>query len=285
MQLRRSQASLAGFQAPARQSEFTPWMSSKPLLTPNDPAPALVLNPGAASPFLLVGDHAGRAVPRGLNDLGVSAADMERHIAWDLGVAELGVRLSAALGACFLSQRYSRLVIDSNRDPARTDAIPSVSDETVIPGNADLTPEAAQARERAIHAPYQAAIAHELDDRARKGLPTVLVALHSFTPRMAGFDRPWRYGVLHRGDSAFSSAVLALLVEAHGDAVGDNLPYRMDEVDYTIPFHADARGLDYLELEVRQDLLAGAAGLQAVTDMVAALLPRALQRTGAASRA
>lgn len=236
-----------------------------------------MLNPGAASPFLLLGDHAGRIVPSRLTDLGVPEPELKRHIGWDIGVAGLGARLSEALGATFIRQRYSRLVIDCNRDPARADAIPEVSDGVVIPGNANLTPAQRRARVGEIAAPYHAAIAAELDRRTEARLPTTLVSLHSFTPEMNAFARPWRFGVLHAGDSAFSRAVLARLRADLGeDLVGDNEPYRMDEVDFTIPRHCRPRGLDYLELETRQDLVADAAGQRDVADRLARLLPRAL---------
>jgi predicted N-formylglutamate amidohydrolase len=251
------------------------------ILAPVERTVAIALNPGAASPFLLLGDHAGREIPRALGELGLSAAERRRHIAWDIGVAGLGQRLSHALGATFIRQRFSRLVIDCNRDPARPDAIPEVSDGTLVPGNRGLTAAQRQARVSEVARPYHAAIAAELDARAALGRPTTLVSLHSFTPRMEGFDRPWRFGVLHARDSAFSRAVLAHLRAQVGvGLVGDNAPYSMDEVDFTIPHHARPRGLDYLELEVRQDLLARPAGQQQVALRLAALLPQALADAG-----
>ena len=247
------------------------------LLAPDERTVATVLNPGAASPFLLLGDHAGRDVPSQLGDLGLPPIEWSRHIAWDIGVAGLGTRLSGILDATFIRQRFSRLVIDCNRDPARADAIPEVSDGASIPGNRALTPAARQARIAEVAQPYHAAIAAELDAREARGQSTVLISLHSFTPRMNGFDRPWRFGVLHAGDSPYSVAVLAALRADLGEAlVGDNQPYTMDEVDFTIPLHAGARGLDYLELETRQDLLEDAAGQDAVAALVAPLLRRAL---------
>jgi len=183
------------------------------------------------------------------------------------------------LDATFIAQRYSRLVIDCNRDPARADSIPAESDATAIPGNRDLTAEDRAARVAEVFTPYHARIAEELDARAVRGLPTVVVALHSFTPVMRAFERPWRFGVLHLGDSAFSSAMLAALRTGEdAAAIGDNEPYRMDEVDFTIPHHAIGRGLDYVELEVRQDLLADAAGRQAVAERLARILPEALSQ-------
>ncbi|HEY8002656.1 MAG TPA: N-formylglutamate amidohydrolase [Phenylobacterium sp.] len=244
---------------------------------------AIVRNPGAASPFLLLGDHAGREIPAALGDLGLTAAERRRHIAWDIGVAGLGDLLAAALGATFIRQRFSRLVIDCNRDPVRADAIPEVSDGTPIPGNRGLSPAAREARVVEVARPYHAAIADELHARAALGRPTTLVALHSFTPRMDGFARPWRFGVLHMENSPYSRAVLARLrAEVGAGLVGDNAPYRMDEVDFTIPRHAMARGLDYLELEVRQDLLARAPGRREVAAFLAHLLPRALTDVGGA---
>jgi len=238
---------------------------------------AVVLNRGANSPFLLLGDHAGREVPKALQDLGLPAAELDRHIAWDIGVAGYGARLSEALNATFIRQRFSRLVIDCNRDPARADAFPEVSDGAQVPGNRDLHPAERLVRITDIAAPYHAAIAGELDDRAARRLPTTLIALHSFTPSMNGFDRPWRFGVLHADNSPYSAAVLARLRAEFGEAVvGDNQPYRMDEVDFTVPHHAGGRGLDYLELEVRQDLVADASGQAKIAAIMARVLPAAL---------
>jgi predicted N-formylglutamate amidohydrolase len=242
---------------------------------------AIVAKTGADSPFLLLGDHAGRDMPSRLGDLGLREPDLSRHIAWDIGVAGLGAMLSDRLGACFIAQRWSRLVIDCNRDPGRPDAMPAVSDGSLIPGNAELSDAERAARVAQVFTPYHAAIAAELDARAARGLPTVVVALHSFTPVMAGLARPWRFGVLHLGESPFSDALLARLraepdLGPHADDVGDNQPYAMDGVDFTIPHHAIGRGLDYAELEVRQDLLADAAGQAEVADRLAGILPAAL---------
>jgi predicted N-formylglutamate amidohydrolase len=240
----------------------------------DDPSPVHVTNAGGDSPFLLIGDHAGRAIPASLDGLGVTPADMDTHIAWDIGVAGLGERLAARLGAGFIRQTYSRLVVDCNRRPGEPAAMPEISDGVPIPGNLALDGKATAARRAEIYQPYQDAITTELDRRA--GKPTILVSLHSFTPVMQGYVRPWRMGVLHRDDSAFSARVLAALRRELGDAAGDNEPYRMDETDNTVPLHADPRGLDYLELEVRQDLIAEAAGQDGVADFLARILTEAM---------
>lgn len=215
-------------------------------------------------------------MPERLGDLGVGAAELARHIGWDIGIAGLGALLAEQLDAVFVAQTYSRLVIDCNRAPSAADAMPEVSDGTPIPANAALGTMDRDARVAAIHAPYQQAIADEIARRDDIGQATVLVALHSFTPVMRGFARPWEIGVLyHRGDATFAQAVLALLRQDGRWTVGDNEPYAMDTIDYTIPRHAYPRRLPYVELEVRQDLIAEEAGQREWADALATVLTNA----------
>lgn len=237
------------------------------LLRADDPPPVAIVNGGAATPLVLTGDHAGRAIPAALGDLGVAAADRARHIGWDIGVEALGQALATQLDAVFVHQRYSRLVIDCNRDPASPAAVPEASDGTLVPGNRGLSADARAARVAEIHAPYQAAVAAALAARPA----AVLVALHSFTPVMDGVARPWALGVLHDGHTdGFATALLAWLQRHSGMIAGDNEPYRMDTTDYSVPFHAFASGRRYVEIEVRQDLLGDAAGVAAMATLLAA---------------
>lgn len=246
------------------------------LLSAGDPAPVRLHNPSGRSPFLLIGDHAGNAIPRRLGDLGVAAADRCRHIGWDIGIAALGAALSRRLDAVWIAQAYSRLVIDCNRAPAPgadPNAVVTVSDGTPVPANHALDAAARAARVAEIHAPYQDAIAAEIARRTAAGTPTIAIALHSFTPRMAGVARPWHVGILHDGaNDAFCRHVLRLLQSDPVLTVGDNEPYRMDSIDHTIPRHAFAAGLPYVEFEVRQDLIADPAGV----DLWCGILARVL---------
>ena len=256
--------------------------SLPPLLAAGDPAPVRITHGDASSPFLLVCDHAGRQRPAALGNMGVAAADWDRHIAWDIGAAGVCDSLAARLGATCIAQAYSRLVIDCNRTPGHPTSIPPVSDATPIPVNAGLAAAAAAQREAEIFAPYHAAIAETLDRRARAGVRNVLVAMHSFTPVLAGVARPWQAGVLYNRSPGLSRA-LARLLQAEGFLVGDNEPYRLsDDSDYTVPVHAERRSLPYVELEVRQDLLATAEGQRAWAARLARLLPLALDAAGAA---
>jgi predicted N-formylglutamate amidohydrolase len=252
------------------------------LLTATDPAPVRVVNPGGVSAFLLVCDHAGRAVPAALGDMGVEPPNWDRHIAWDIGAAGVCEALAPLLDATCIMQVYSRLVIDCNRTPGHPTSIPPVSDGTPIPANTHLTTGTAAARVAAIFNPYHAAIAHELDRRAADGQETALIAMHSFTPMFGGLVRSWQAGVLHNRSPRLSRA-LARLLKEDGFLVGDNEPYALsDESDYTVPIHAERRGLDYVELEVRQDLIANADGQAAWAERLSRLLPLALAAIGGA---
>lgn len=182
---------------------------------------------------------------------------MDRHIAIDIGVFGMARALAGLLDAPFLSQTYSRLVVDCNRDPASVDAMPALSDGIAIRGNADLDADARAARIAAIHAPYHTAIAALIEARREARLETTLLALHSFTPIMAGIARPWDVGILHwRGRTDFARAMLDALRDDGDLTVGDNAPYVMDATDFTVPTHAFPNALRYAEIEVRQDLLA-----------------------------
>jgi predicted N-formylglutamate amidohydrolase len=213
------------------------------------------------SDFLLTADHAGRAIPRSLGRLGLLQGDLDRHIAWDIGIAGVTERLSAELDATAVLQAYSRLVIDCNRDPLVPGSIPENSEATEIPGNLGLTAAARAARRQAIFEPYHARIRALLDARQAAGRRTVFVAMHSFTPVFKGESRAMQVGVLYNRDARMAAIMLDLL-RAEGDlVVGDNAPYAVsDATDYGVPVHAERRGLSHVEIEIRQDLIADGPG-------------------------
>lgn len=231
------------------------------LLGPFDPHPVRVSNPEGRSVFLLVSDHAGRRRPDRLGDLGVGRADWARHVASDLGIKGVGAILARLLDAPLIEQRYSRLVIDCNRAPGHPGSIPEVSEAVAVPANRGLDRDARQAREDEILHPYHAAIAAALARRAGAGRRTVLVALHSFTPSYLGEERPWQAAILHGDHGDYARFVLSLLQGEPDLVVGDNEPYSLTAAsDYTVPLHAWSERLDHVELEIRQDLIAKAAG-------------------------
>src|SRR5664279_115729 len=139
------------------------------LLGGQDVPPVHEDNATGRSPFLFTSDHYGRAIPRSLGDLGLPASELERHIAWDIGIAGVADALSKHLGAHLIAQRYSRLVIDCNRPPEAASSIPVISEATAIKANEGLAPEAAEARRQAIFEPYHHRIAETIDRRLRDG--------------------------------------------------------------------------------------------------------------------
>jgi predicted N-formylglutamate amidohydrolase len=79
--------------------------------------------------------------------------------------------------------------------------------------------------------------------------------MHSFTPVMDGFERPWEIGILWDRDARMVRPAIEGL-RAKGLTVGDNEPYsgRSTE-DYSLHVHGEGRGLPSLLIEVRQDLI------------------------------
>jgi predicted N-formylglutamate amidohydrolase len=246
------------------------------LLGPEDPSPVKIENRYGSGWFLFTGDHAGNRVPRRLADLGLPRSELARHIGIDSGVAQLGRMLSRRLDCPFIAQRYSRLVIDCNRRPGHPASIAPVSDEVAVPGNQALGAEAREARRTEVFAPYHRAIGEVLAQRRSRGLPTVFVALHSFTPVLAGKQRPWDIGVMHGGgDTRFALSLLALLRAESRWRIGENQPYALDATDFSVPHHAYDAGLPYVEIEVRADRLATPAGRTKVAGLLAQALAEA----------
>jgi predicted N-formylglutamate amidohydrolase len=244
------------------------------LLAADEPAPVSVHNENGLSPFLIVADHAGNAIPRALGRLGVSESDCGRHIAWDIGIAGVCRHLADALDATLVQQNYSRLVIDCNRTPGSETSIPEVSELTSVPGNVRLSQDQKAARIREIFRPYHARIETELDRRREAGRPVALIAMHSFTPVFLDLARPWHAGVLYNRDSRLAHRLIALLKGADGLVVGDNEPYTVtDASDYTIPVHGERRGLHHVAIEIRQDLIGDDKGQREWARLLARLLP------------
>jgi predicted N-formylglutamate amidohydrolase len=243
------------------------------LLGPDDPPPFEIVNPDGAAPVLLVCDHASRTVPRALGLLGLDESLLMRHIGWDIGAAEVTRGLAARLDAPAVLAGYSRLVVDCNRGLEDPSSMPAVSDGIAVPGNAGLSAEARQARTASLYWPYHDAIARRLDVFGAQGRTPAMLSIHSFTPVMNGFVRPWHVGILWDKDPRIPAPLLANL-RAHPDlVVGDNEPYSAKEpAGYTVRTHAVPAGLPHVALEIRQDLIDTASGAQRWAELLASAL-------------
>lgn len=229
---------------------------------------------GGGLDLLIVADHASAHVPADI-DLGIAPALLREHIAVDIGVAEVSRLLAAGLGATAILGGVSRLVIDLNRDVAAEGLIPRQSDGRAIAGNARLGDDRRADRIARFHSPYHAAIEAAIARHA----PRLLVAMHSFTPRLAtrpDVARPWPVGILYNADARAARPMIAAL-RARGLLVGDNEPYSGRELNYTMNRHAEARGLPYINIEMRQDELATADAI----DRWAGVLADAIGETAA----
>ncbi|TXL69785.1 N-formylglutamate amidohydrolase [Vineibacter terrae] len=226
------------------------------LLSAGDPPPFATINPAGSFPLLLLCDHAGKAVPRALDGLGIAAQELARHIGWDIGALDVATELARLLDAPLVASTYSRLVIDCNRWPGGEGSIPEISDGTKVPGNAGLTEAGIRARADACFWPYHNEVERLIADFAARGVKPALLVVHSFTPAMGGVQRPWQLGVLWRSDERLPLPLLAELRKLDGVLTGDNEPYSARaSYEYTLTAHADSHGLPHCSLEIRQDLI------------------------------
>ena len=231
------------------------------LLTASDPPPAEHVDREGKTPVLLTCDHASRAVPRSLHNLGLDQATLALQIGWDIGAAAVTRDLAARLDAPAVLAGYSRLVIDCNRNLDDPTSIPPESDGIDVPGNRDLGAEERALRVEAIFRPYHGAIEAALDRFAARDVHPAVLSIHSFTPVMNGFTRPWHIGVLWDKDPRIPVPLMAALRREKGVVVGDNEPYSAREpAGHSVRTHAVSRGLPHVAVEIRQDLIADAAG-------------------------
>jgi predicted N-formylglutamate amidohydrolase len=139
-----------------------PQIAFSPLLGANDPDPVGIRNGEAASPFLIICDHAGNAVPAVLRELGLPRTELDRHIGIDIGILGVSERLADHLGAPLVFQRYSRLVVECNRRLHDPELIAEVSDGTPIPASINIDTADRQRRVSQILEPYHHEIVYQL---------------------------------------------------------------------------------------------------------------------------
>jgi len=224
--------------------------------------------------ILLIADHASSHVPADI-DLDIDPVLLGQHMAVDIGVDPLGRSLCDRMDMEGIFGPVSRLVIDLNREEDSHGLIPRESDGFAIPGNVLLDAEGRQARIERFWRPYHAKIAARIAARR----PSLIVSLHSFTPRLASRPeeaRPWQVGVLYNQDDRAAIPGIAAL-RAAGIVTGDNQPYSGKVLNATMNLHAEANAIAYLGLEVRQDLIADAAGAAAWADRLVPVIAEVME--------
>lgn len=237
-----------------------------------DPPAVETVNAQGTSPYVLLCEHASNHIPARYDRLGLAEAELQRHIAWDIGVAPIARALAQALDAPLVLSGFSRLLIDCNRPTGVATSIPEISETTPIPGNIALAREERAYREAHFYWPFQKEVARILDRRQAEGKPTIIFGVHSFTPVFKGVARPWHAGILFRKAERLGNALVAALQEP-GLTVVANEPYQIrDDGDYTVPVHGEARGVDAVLIEIRQDLIGDRDGQAAWTKRLAPAL-------------
>jgi predicted N-formylglutamate amidohydrolase len=247
------------------------------LLAADEPA-AYELFPGdAETRVIIVCDHASNRIPKALGGLGLDEQQLRDHIAWDIGAAAVTRRLQSRFGATAVLGNYSRLVVDLNRSMSDRSAMPPISDGTLVPGNLGLDAAARAARASALFEPYHAVIDRHIAAKLDAGVVPVFFGVHSFTPRFHGTTRPWHAGILWDRDPRLALPMLAALRREAGLFIGDNEPYSgRHPADYSIDHHAEAHGLAYAGIEIRQDLIADANGQDRWADRLSRAIDAAI---------
>ncbi|TMM52860.1 N-formylglutamate amidohydrolase [Sulfitobacter sabulilitoris] len=227
--------------------------------------------------WLVVCDHASNLVPPAVagGDLGLLPADMDRHIAFDIGAAGVSRALAQRLDSPVILSNFSRLVVDPNRGEDDPTLLMKLYDGTLIPGNRHADAAERERRLDLCYRPYHAALA---DLAARPG--TVIVSVHSFTPQLRGRPpRPWQIGVLYADDRRFADPLMAHLAAEPDLTLGDNEPYTGRMRGDTMDRHALRHGRPHVLIELRNDLIAEDYGQTAWADRMAPILETVLART------
>jgi len=215
-----------------------------------------VENAGGAGDFVILCDHASNFIPPAYAGLGLGEAERLAHIAWDPGALPVARALAEKLDAPLVAGRVSRLVIDLNRATDAPDLIPTRSEATAVPGNERLSEAERLRRIRTIHEPYHAAIEALIGCRLADGMPTALVAIHSFTAVYNGRSRPWEIGILFDRDRRLADRLLDALRAEDRLVVGVNEPYSpADGVYHTLSVHGERSGLPTVMIEIRNDVI------------------------------
>jgi predicted N-formylglutamate amidohydrolase len=227
-----------------------------PLIGPDDPPPYSIYNAGGQAPVLLVCDHASKAFPRAMNQLGVADWVLGKHVACDIGAGMVTRFLADRLDAPAVLAGYSRLIVDLNRQTHTDSAFIKVSDGIAIPGNLDLCEDEKAERIASFFTPYHDAISRQLDMFEARGITPAFLAIHTCTPVFNRVVRQMHIGVMWDEDPRIPVPLIRNLGAMEGVCVGDNEPYSgRHPHDFTIDHHAERKGLPYAGVEVRQDLV------------------------------
>ncbi len=227
-----------------------------------------IINPNGKANIVLISEHASNHIPSEYDNLGLSDEQLELHIAWDIGIAEVTKNLAKLLDAPAVLAGFSRLLIDANRAIGQDGLIPETSDGHIIHGNQNLSEKATNERIEEFYHPFHNMAAAIIAEKALSHEAPLIFNMHSFTPHMNGEPRKWNGGLLYNTDDRVAR-LLHDRLEARGFHIGDNEPYSGKILYHTLNTHALAHGLPHVNVEIRQDEISNDAGARRWADVLA----------------
>lgn len=220
-----------------------------------------LINPDGSANIILISEHASNHIPAEFDNLGLSDEQLELHIAWDIGIAEVTRNLSALLGAPAALARFSRLLIDANRSLDQDGLIPTHTDNQRVTGNIDLSEQEVKSRIERFYQPFHDGVDALIKNKRNDDHAPLVLNMHSFTPKMNDFARPWHSGMLWNKDPRVANALKEKL-ENRGFIVGDNEPYSGQHLNHTMNTHGTRHGFPHVNIEIRQDEIDHPAGIE-----------------------
>ena len=223
--------------------------------------------------ILIIADHASNYIPKEYNNLGLPDYFLNNHITFDIGAKELGLDLSNRLKCKVIHGKYSRLLIDLNRDLNDPTIIPEIVDGKIIPGNIGLSKSELRLRVRKIYNKYHNAIDQIIKNEKVK----VILSIHSFNPIFKNKKRFLKFGILSNEDKNLSSIIIDQL-RLQKFNVGDNKPYKGNLIGDSMYRHGLRNKLPHALIEVRNDLLSNPTKIKRVSRLLHKTIVKSLKK-------
>ncbi len=235
------------------------------LLDPQDIEPVTIIE--RTGNIIFSGPHNGYAVPKKLKPcLGMCEKWFHNaHEAMDLHIDKLFIELQNKLdNVSFISGNYSRLVCDLNALPdyAITQHSPEYEHIKIKQNQPDMCcPRQIVRRIEEIYWPYHDAKKQLIDKKRAEHGEVIVLDIHSFTPTWEQKNRNVELGTIRCEKTPFSRAFEEFLRSQDEYLFVSGEPYRVaNRASNAAPLITEINDLQYLGLEIRNDLIAHDAG-------------------------
>jgi predicted N-formylglutamate amidohydrolase len=223
-------------------------------------------------PIVITCEHASNRVPPPLVASREDQPWLESHWGWDIGVATVTRDLVRQLDAVGVLSTYSRLVCDPNRDVDDPTWIRESVEGHQLSFNQELTDAECRRRRLLYHKPYHHVVDQVLADALHHAGEVLMLSVHSFTPSFGDEVRKMEAGVLFDKFPVLAAELRDLIAE-QGFVTELNQPYSgLMGLMSAAKRHGTVYGVIYLQLELRQDLIATDEDALAVAGKVGAAI-------------